>query len=84
MIKVTGGIGEKVKNVYDDYNFTPEKFKPHMTIAERIPEDVFIKIKGELEKQKESGQFIVNSVFLYKLEKDNNQWESLQEINFGL
>lgn len=82
LVKVTECIGGKVKNVYDDYNFTPEKFKPHMTIAERIPDDNFIEVKKELDGLNEYGEFKVSSIFVYKHEPETNRWQSLREIGF--
>jgi 2'-5' RNA ligase len=82
LVKTTKSLEGRVKNVYDDYNFTPEKFKPHMTIAERMPEDSFVAVKEELDGLNENGEFAVSSVFVYKCEPETNQWSNLCEVIF--
>lgn len=82
LTKATDLIKNNVKNVYDDYNFTPEKFNPHMTIAERIPDDSFQNVKNELNKVSEKGSFNVSSIFLYKYNLATKQWLSISEIKF--
>jgi 2'-5' RNA ligase len=82
LIRATELLGNKVKNVYDDYNFSPRKFKPHMTIAEKIPDDTLAEVKKELDKTQEILTFDVKSVCLYKQEGNLKMWRKLREINF--
>ena len=76
-------LNGRVKNVYDDYNFTPEKYKPHMTIAEKIPDDSLPLVKKELSSIKKTLDFSIKSVFLYKQKGNSKLWQELKEISFG-
>lgn len=82
LIKATKALQGRVKNVYNDYNFTPEKFKPHMTIAEKIPDDTFKEVKRELNNLVEKDSFPVLSVFLFKQAGGSNLWNNEIEILF--
>lgn len=82
LVKATKTLKDKVKNVYDDYNFSPEKFKPHMTIAEKIPADIFESVKNELKDLEEKGSFSVSSIFLYGQKEKSNLWGKIEEITF--
>lgn len=82
LIKTMEALNGKVNNVYDDYNFTPGKFVPHMTIAERIPENVFEAIKKELGSFNKKESFFVSSVFLYRQKENSSTWENVEEICF--
>jgi len=83
LVSATVVLRSRVKNVYADYNFTLDKFKPHMTIAEKLPPDLFIDVKKELEHMAVKKSFLVNSVWLYR-ERDNwsKIWEPVNEIKF--
>jgi 2'-5' RNA ligase len=83
LVKATKLLSGMVKNVYDDYNFTPDKFKPHMTIAEKIPNDIFQDVKNELNKLEKKGSFLVSSVYLFKQQDNSNFWNKVDEILFS-
>lgn len=80
LILATESLGEKVKFVYPDYNFKPEKFKPHMTIAERIPDDKFESVKSDVENQKLQVSFIMQNIFLYSNDEGSNVWTEVTKI----
>jgi 2'-5' RNA ligase len=82
LIKATGMLSGRVKNVYDDYSFAPEEFKFHMTIAEAIPGEHLPKIKEELSSVVFRDSFLVSSVYLFRNLNDSNIWSELVEIKF--
>jgi 2'-5' RNA ligase len=83
LTEATNGLKGKVKNVYEDYNFSPEKYKPHMTIAEKIPEDKFRSIKNELNKIQVNSNFISDCVYLYKQVDDSPVWSEVIKLPLG-
>lgn len=80
LILAAESMAGKVKFVYPDYNFTPEKFKPHMTIAERIPGDKFEGVKSNIENQKIRVLFNLHNIFLYSNDKGSNIWSKIANI----
>lgn len=67
-----------ITNVWSDYPTDPEKFIPHLTIAEHIPESDFTTIKKYFSALFIGQHFIVNSIFLVK--KINKDWLPVAEI----
>ncbi|OGM26541.1 hypothetical protein A3D00_03500 [Candidatus Woesebacteria bacterium RIFCSPHIGHO2_02_FULL_38_9] len=82
LTKAVSCFGRNVKNTFSDYSFTPEKFKPHMTIAEKIPKEELSRLKKELSKEKVDESFEVNSVYLYRQSKGTSIWQERAKINF--
>ena len=82
LIKTTKALKGKIKNVYDDYNFTPEKFKPHMTIAEKIPSKILPLVKEKLAKLDTSLSFDVTAIFLYGQKMRSVIWNRVEKISF--
>jgi 2'-5' RNA ligase len=82
LLSVRKNLKNKIKNVFRNYNFSPEKFKPHMTIAEMIPKGIFMKIKREIQNVKVNYSFSVDSVFLYRLQNMPNVWVKVCEVKF--
>ena len=80
----TNCLLNKVKNVYDDYNFTPEKFNPHMTIAEKVPPEIFPSVKDELNKINFNYSFDVDAVYLYKQSSNSTVWSKMAKIKLSL
>lgn len=76
-------LKDKVKNVYDSYNFTPEKFKPHMTIAEKIPSQEFPAIKEEFTKISVDWNFKVTAIYLYKQIPNTVIWTEVANIDLN-
>ncbi len=82
LLETTEILKGKIRNVHDDRCFLPENFSPHMTIAEKIPEEVFRSVKKELDDINEKGSFTVSSVFLYTQTVGENLWCNAAEITF--
>lgn len=82
LVIVTNALKGKVKNVFDDDNYTPGKYTAHMTIAERVPDKVFPKLKKELQSFKGKMEFKVSSVYLYKQKSGSKVWNELARIKF--
>jgi 2'-5' RNA ligase len=82
LVVATNSLKSIVKNVFDDNNYTPNKFNPHMTIAEKIPYETLPVIKKGLKDVNTNLTFKVASVFVYK-EKDDGMWSKLAEIEFS-
>jgi 2'-5' RNA ligase len=80
--KTTSILKNRIRNAYNGYYFTPEKFVPHLTIAESIPENIFPKIKAELRSLVFSYTFLVDSVFLFKQSEASHTWHPQAEIKF--
>jgi 2'-5' RNA ligase len=80
--KTTSILGNRIKNAYNGYYFTPEKFIPHLTIAESIPENIFSEIKSELAGLVFNYPFLVSSVFLFGQTGTSNIWQPQAEIKF--
>jgi hypothetical protein len=72
-----------IVNVYGEYNIAPAKFNPHMTIAEKIPDNHLPKIKSELSSFRNIFKFEVNAVFVFKQNAGVKRWKLLQEISFA-
>jgi len=81
LVTATNCLSGKAKNVYDDYNFSPENFKPHMTVAEKIPDDTFEQVKKELKNLNIDFSFPVSSVYLYGQDEGSKIWNKVAEIN---
>lgn len=75
-------LREKTKNVFEDYIFILEKFRPHLTIAERMPDEVFVKVREEIKDQRFNFSFSVNSVYLFKKAETDKVWRVVEEIKF--
>ncbi|MBU1046819.1 2'-5' RNA ligase family protein [Patescibacteria group bacterium] len=82
-LNILKDLRNKVKDVYDEYKMTVEDFDPHLTIAEKIPDSEFKKIKNELKNIEESFVFNCNSVCLYKQEVKSRIWNKVKEIKFN-
>lgn len=80
LITAVKSLGSLMKSAYEDYNFTPEKFVPHMTIAERVPDTIFSVVKEELSNYKNVISFTVSSIYVYKDVDGSGNWNQLQEI----
>ena len=80
---VSKSLRNKARNVFKDYNFSPDKFKPHMTIAERIPKNIFVNIRKDLQNIKVNFSFLIDSVYLYRLDNSARVWINISEIRFN-
>jgi 2'-5' RNA ligase len=80
--KTTSILGNRIRNAYNGYYFTPEKLVPHLTIAESIPESIFPEIKTEMGGLAFNYTFLVDSVFLFKQSEASNIWHPQAEIKF--
>ncbi len=73
-------ISNITTNIWPYYPTNPEKFTPHLTIAEHLPDPDFEQIKQDLQSLSINQEFIVNSIFLLK--KINDHWPVNTEIKF--
>ena len=72
----------KTKDVYADYKLSKDNFTPHITIAEKIPENEFRKIKQETKNIKEKLKFTAKEIILYKQNQNSRIWEDVEKIKF--
>lgn len=82
LVKTVKLLNGYTKNVYSEYSPTPDKFNPHMTIAEKIPNNSLSKIKKELKNFNHVFSFRVESIFVFKKATDAKTWDMLREITF--
>jgi len=82
LVKTLKSLKGYTKSVYSEYSPTPDKFNPHMTIAEKIPNNSLSKIKEELKNFKHVFSFKIESIFVFKKVTDTKSWDMLQEIAF--
>lgn len=80
-IAVINSLCDQTEDVYDDYKLSASEFNPHMTIAERVPNDKFETIKKELSEVKEKLSFGVEFVYLYKQEEKSSSWNKIGKVN---
>ena len=78
--KMVKSLAGNIVNVYGEYNITSAKFNPHMTIAEKIPDNHLPKIKSELSSFRNIFKFNVKAVFVFKQNTEVKRWKLLQEI----
>jgi len=76
-------LNSKVKNVFSDYNYSPENFVPHLTIAEKITPQALPQIKQELSAFNQKLTFEVSSLWLFKHQESIKGWSRIQEIKFN-
>jgi len=83
LAKAIEALKDRTTYVYASAHlYTPPKFIPHMTIAEKIPSNVLPSAKKELASFKDKITFKVSSVFLYKQKGDSVVWGEVTEIKF--
>lgn len=82
LVKTVKFLEGYTKSVYSEYSPTPDKFNPHMTIAEKIPNNSLPKIKKELKNFNNVFSFKVESIFVFKKATDAKSWGMLREITF--
>jgi 2'-5' RNA ligase len=70
------------KPIYNYYIVEPDSYRPHMTIAERIPKEVFSKLKQELSKEKVNFTFEVDSIWLLVQPEGSKVWKVKEDIKF--
>lgn len=80
--KVTNGLKPLVKDAYKNYNLKIDNYNPHITIAEKIPEEKFKLIKQELSRENFDFSFKVDSIYLFKQEENSREWIKVKEIKF--
>lgn len=68
---------------FKDYKFTFGQFRPHMTIAEKIPPEIYPRVKRELSELDFCLKFPVDSVTVFCLNQEKS-WEKIAEIPFVL
>lgn len=61
LVKIQTHLSGQIQNVWPDYPTDPEKFTPHLTIAEHIPDPVFESVKEDLENILIHQEFTVSS-----------------------
>ena len=79
-LKVIKSLENKVKDVYDNYKMSVKNFNPHLTIAERIPDNEFKIIKEDLDKAKENLVFECSFLCLYRQEFESRIWNKIGEV----
>ena len=72
----------RITRVYKDYKISNNTYHPHMTIAEKIPDEVFPKIKNELDSQKVKLEFDISSIKLYRQHINSSVWQLISDICF--
>lgn len=82
LIKTRTDFSQIIQNVWPDYPTDPNKFIPHLTIAEHIPDDKFEQVIRELANIKIKQEFEVRSIFLLKKQQEN--YQPTAEILFPL
>jgi len=80
VIKAADVLDNRISLYYDDYNFQPENIVPHMTIAEKLPQEKFSEIKLALNNVIIDFSFQVSSVYLFRQLSGANEWEESSEI----
>ena len=80
LVKIVKPLEGYTRNIYGEYDLTPNKFNPHMTIAERIPKDHLPKVKKDLLSFNHVFTFKVISICIFKKPTDIKSWKILQDI----
>ncbi len=78
--KTITSLSGKTQDVYEDYKLSTNDFKPHITIAEKIPTDELKKVKKGLSDVNEKLSFDCNFIYLYKQEKGSRIWREVGKI----
>lgn len=78
-----GSVQEVIRGAFHDYDLTPGSCKPHLTIAEGIPNSTIRQVKKELSAVQEVLTFDVRAIFLYAILDQAKGWEERAEIPFA-
>ncbi len=73
-------LENRIEDVHGNYK--TQGFKPHITIAEQIPNKDFEDIQKELADIKEVFSFMCNSILIYKQDYKSRIWKKVKEITF--
>lgn len=82
LVKIFPTLKSHTKAIYNYFIVEPDSYRPHMTIAERIPEEVLPKLKQELNGEKVNFTFEVNSVQLLVQPEGSKVWMVKENIKF--
>ena len=78
--KTITSLSGNVEDVSADYTLSADSFTPHMTIASKVPGDVFKQIKKDSAGVKENLFFVCKFIYLYKQDGKSLVWESVGKV----
>ena len=80
LLKTSQALEGKIKNVFEGHGYTISDYTPHLTIAEKIPQEELLQIKKETSGFKRKIEFEVNCLYLYRQKENSKNWKELARV----